>query len=258
MEDAMIPQKQPNILETIKKKGTFQVNPDEEQFILDASAGGLKEEQIIKGLTIKRQDVATGLVTPPEEVEGTVDIASGEEMGEVTQDPFAGKSKQEVLKLAFMSGITNKSALKDISDTYDMVMGDGEQTDEQKKEANYSKAQMFIEDNPDASREELRTAIMQHTDLDTGGIDSLLEGGGIKKREEMFTDEELKEDATALVRENASNVFSDKKKGLEAAIQAVEEDTSYSPSEKKKMLGFIQEEYPEGRSFLDRLLPGGK
>lgn len=256
-------QKQPSILERIKKRGTFQdILPDEEQFITDTSAGGLNEEQIIDALQTRRQDLANGIVVQGED--GIQLANDGEEQtGEtaVNPDPYGGRSKQEVIMMAFQSGITKKSALKEIGDTYDMVMGlEGGDEKEQLKQDNFSYAREIIEfnaDNPDATRENLKATLLQETGLESGAIDALLNESGAKSRDDLLDSDTAKTIAKNMVVEK-TGFFTDSKQGKADAIAEVEEDTTLTSFEKKMILDEIEKQYPTGRTFLNKLFDGGK
>ena len=69
-----------------------------------------------------------------------------------------------------------------------------ELTTEEKKSSDWDKARKFIEDNPDASYEQLNTALRQYTNLSDSDIKSLLDEAGKKPKEEWaVTKEWLKE-----------------------------------------------------------------
>ena len=175
----MNPKQSRNILEEIKKKGTFQLTPEDEPFVQDASSQGFTEQQIIKGLEAKKQLIAGGssvetinsevAKNPFGEVTGAEDqttqqitpqkttkdipwesyLSKAQELSKekftpemekelkaqynqnivtpeqkkIADDPFKGLTKGEVVKQAYKSGITSLTALKQISETYDLIMG---------------------------------------------------------------------------------------------------------------------------------------
>jgi hypothetical protein len=246
-----------SFVDQTKKKGTFQINPGEEDFVTQAKAGGLTPDQINRGLAVRRQDQQSGLYAEvnqpqPADLNGTPDPTQQD----TAVDPFGGKSKDEVLKAAFLSGITNSTALKQIGDTYDMVTG-GDKSPEEVKQENFSKAKLFITDNPQASKEELKAAILEHTKLDSTSTDALLNDSGSKNRKDLLAEDDLRKIAQGLVKDN-TGLFTDSKKGKQSAIDAVNSDAELSTGEKAKVLQMIEEDYPNGRTLLDKLLPGGK
>ena len=103
----------PNILDEIKRKGTFSINPDEEYFVREAENAGFNEDQVVKGLTQKR------IVSSR-----TVAVEQGEEEPVKTKKPFDGLTKQEVISKAFKDGVTDIKSLEQLSKIYDMVMGE--------------------------------------------------------------------------------------------------------------------------------------
>ena len=56
----MKPKQSKDILAEIKKKGTFQLTPEDEPFVQDASSQGFTEQQILKGLEAKKKLIASG------------------------------------------------------------------------------------------------------------------------------------------------------------------------------------------------------
>lgn len=255
-----------NILKKIKENKSFgNLSSDEDTFVKDTIKGGLTEDQIMRGLEARRKYQAETPTPQGEEDAGSLGEESNDQFDN-NKTPFNGLSKQEVLRLAFMSGITKKSALKDISDTYDMVVT-GDKSDEELKQENFMKAKQFIADNPDASREELLVAIRQHTNLDVSDASALLGEAGIlsSKDQTPLTDDNLRAIASSLVQKN-TGLFANKDEGLKKAKAQIDlgkikvngKEAILSSSQIEKIKQYMDEEYPKGRTFLQRLLPGGK
>ena len=182
----MKPKQSKDILAEIKKKGTFQLTPEDEPFVQDASSQGFTEQQILKGLEAKKKLIASGTsietvntqvtkkpfgevvttgdqtVEPVTPTKTTKDIpwesylAKAQELSkekltpemekelkiqynqnivtpeqkQVAEDPFGGLTKQEVIVKAYKTGITSPTALKQIAETFDLIKGTKENTDE--------------------------------------------------------------------------------------------------------------------------------
>ena len=247
-----------------KKKDAFNIDPENEQFAIKLRASGYSDTQIGTALVKKKQLSQEGVRTDTVYDDNGVVIGGEEgdviEGGEVqtTQgsDMFGGKTKQEVLQFAFQSGVTKKSTLQEIADTYDLVMGEEEETPEQKKLADFDTAEQFILDNPEASREELKSTMLQYTSLDSTRIDSILNKSDIKNAKDMLTDDDAKTIATSLMKD--TGFFTNREEGKAEALAVIESDDSLNSTEKEKVKSFIKEQYPEGRTFLQRILLGGK
>jgi hypothetical protein len=267
----------PNILKDIKKKGTFSVNPEDEYFVKKAKSAGLTEDQIMKGLEKKKQvltaqtdETVDNKITNQLVAEGVLSEEEEEVFPQDNVDPFGGRSKQEVMQFAFQSGVKSIKALTEIGDVYDLVTGKGDLTDEEIKQENFAKAKGFIADNPDASIDELKLAIRQHTNLDVTDVSSLLSEAGVIK-EEGLTEENLKAIAVNLVKKN-TGFFGKKEEGVEKAksqidvgkIKINDKEKTLSSRQISRIKELIDEEFPEkegkkqGRTLLQRLLPGGK
>lgn len=108
-----------NILEDIKKRGTFVVNPEDEPVIQELSKKGFTQEQIVKGLEAKRKLEDANNAPVDEAVDTTTTP--------ISEDPFQGKTRTQVLREAFIGGVTNAAELEKIGKTYDMLSsGEGE------------------------------------------------------------------------------------------------------------------------------------
>ena len=225
---------------------TFEIKPDEKDLVEKLKTGGSNQEQIDKGLTERRRVLSNlGQVETTEVVE-----EAPAEKPNIT-NPFEGMNKQQMLRDAFNKGVTSTTELKKLEDLYDLLSGD-EDTD-------VDKANQFIEDNPDASSEELFVAIKENTKLDVSTINALLKSAGAVSKEDIgdLTEDELKKIAIGLVKEN-TGLFTKAKEGKDNAIRDVEADTSLTNAQKTKVKELIEEEYPEGRTIGQRLFPFGK
>lgn len=83
-------------------------------------AAGLSDQQIAIGLLKRKQAMAAGGYNP----DGTPS-SSPPGSSQQNYDPFGGRTKQQVLALAFQSGITDSSSLTNIGKTYDLVTNGG-------------------------------------------------------------------------------------------------------------------------------------
>lgn len=109
-----------DILEKIKKTGSFQLTPEDESFIRNASGQGFTEAQIIKGIQAKKKIVAADTsnvpTVDPNNLDATTEIDTTAKV-----DPFAGKTRTQFLKEAFMSGVTSITELEKLGKTYDLL-----------------------------------------------------------------------------------------------------------------------------------------
>lgn len=248
----MDPKKPRNILEEIKKRGTFQVKPEEENIVQSFDVASA--DQVTSALEQRRKIL---------EQQGTQVETETE-----SQDTalFSGKSKQEVLQQAFREGVTEASALKQIGEIYELVMGEEEDVVLEGNKA-WAYADELINLNPEASKEELSVELRRKTKLDVSDIDVILEEAGYisKKDTPSLTEDNLKSVAIALVKKNAG-FSADSKEGLTKAKEQIEggtikvndKDVSLSKSQINRIKELMDEEYPEGRTFLQKLLPFGK
>lgn len=245
-----------------KKNKSFDVtNEDDKAFFDKGRSSGLTDTQLAIALTKKKQLINEGVdaskvYKPGENMSVTVGIDGDDD---VSNNPFKGYSRQEVLRIAFLQGITKKSQLQEIADTYDLVMGTGEKDDEVIKQEDFAKAQQFISDNPDATKEEVTVALRRYTNLDATDINALIGSSGVVSQEDVtdFSDDELRSYAVDLVKEY-TGLFTNAKEGKQNAVSEITSDTSLTKTQKDKLLAIIEEEYPQGRSLLSKLLPGGK
>lgn len=249
---------------TTPKKDTA-TDPEDAARVKEWRAAGLSDEQIATGLIKRKQVLASGGYSADGTPSTPTDQTDTTDQG--SANPFAGKTKQEVLSLAFQSGIHDSSTLTDIGKTYDLVTGGGEKTAEQKKQDDYQKAQQFISDNPKATREELSSHILQYTNLQPADINSLFDKSGIMKKSDIhpLTDENLQSIADSLVKTN-TGFFTDSKKGLQAAqaqadngvININKKEVRLSPDQIAKLKQYMQQDYPGGRTLMQKILPWGK
>lgn len=228
---------------------------------------GLSDEQIATGLLKNKQALASGgfntdgSVIQDQSTDGSVDSAVA------PSSVFGGRTKQEVLQYAFDNGATDLKTLKNIADTYDLVTGEGDKTPEQKKQEDYIKAQQFIADNPNATREELSSGILQYTSLPIGDINALFDNSGVMKKKDVpaLSDNNLRAMAQSLVKKN-TGLFTDSQEGMKAAIQQADngrfkvndKEVQLSQQQIDKIKSFMKQDYPEGRTFLQKILPWGK
>jgi hypothetical protein len=169
-----------DILNQIKKKGTFKINPEDESFIQSAAGQGFSEAQIIKGIEAKRK-LAT---TNPSDVNPdnlTVDQAinpSATDTNKATVDPFKGKTRTQFLKDAFMSGVTSVTELEKLGKTYDMLATpDTESTTIAKTPAEQEAVKQIIEKQATAKMGELKDATARDSAL--SALSALRTGGDI-------------------------------------------------------------------------------
>ena len=112
-----------DILNQIKKKGTFKINPEDESFIQSAAGQGFSEAQIIKGIEAKRKLATTNPsdVNPDNLTADQATNPSATDINKTQVDPFKGKTRTQFLKDAFMSGVTSVTELEKLGKTYDML-----------------------------------------------------------------------------------------------------------------------------------------
>lgn len=173
-----------DIIKQIKKKGTFQITPQDEPVIQEAAGQGFTEQQIIKGIEAKRKMALDNAktVTPDASV---VDTTITEP---VTVDPFAGKTRTQFLKEAFMGGVTSVTELEKLGKTYDMLAtpedgitdtGGDTTNQEAVKQAIERQAVAKMQALPDATGRD--SALSALSTFRTGkDIISTLEGGKVK------------------------------------------------------------------------------
>lgn len=96
-----------------KNKDTFVVKPEDTEIVNTLKSGGAKETDIQLALQ-KRQEI---LAAKPAE---STDVVTNT-IGVKKYDPFAGKTKVEVLRDAFNHGVTSNKELDELGKTYDMI-----------------------------------------------------------------------------------------------------------------------------------------
>lgn len=147
-------------------------------------------------------------------------------------------------------------------------------TDEDQRAKDFELSRQFIKDNPDASREELRTGIRGKTKLGISDVNNLLDELEIIKEEFSLNDEQLKSAAIGIMKSVASLKL-DSKEEKEKAIEfirdsgflnitigkgadAKKKQITLTKQQRDKIIEIINKEFPEGRSFFQRLLLRGK
>ena len=275
MEDdvtmALAPKDMQNKTDLDRKNNSTFILPEDEDFTNKARKRGYSDTQIAQALLKKKQiqsegmrtDIVYGQDGTPQNIKKDSDGQQTIQKG----NPFEGKSKQEVLRMAFESGITKKSALNDISDVYDLVMGTGKKTPEEIKQDDFAKANQFITDNPEAKSEDILLALRQYTNLDVTDINAIMSQAGIMSSKDVpaLTEDNMRSIAVSLVKTNTS-LFSDSKQGMEKAKSQIDmgkikvngKEVNLSKQQIGQIKAYMDEEYPDGRGLLQRLLPGGK
>ncbi len=123
----------------------------------------------------------------------------------------------------------------------------------------FNKARTFVADNPEASRDELFLGLRQNTDLAITDINTLLDERGIEKPREaeiFLSDKNIRDVAIAIT----------KAMGKEDALRAVafgtininKKNIDLSAEQIAKIKASIEKEFPKGRTFFQKVLPGGK
>lgn len=99
------------------KKDSFNVKPDEDPLFTTLKTNGAKDADIQAALDQRKTILATKTEeTPP--ASSDLDI---EPIKTKTVDPFKGKTRTQVMKEAFLGGVTDSTELKKIGDTYDLL-----------------------------------------------------------------------------------------------------------------------------------------
>lgn len=222
-----------------------------EGFKKKAQQAGYSDQEIADEILRRAKEVSGG--TTDNQITNSL-VSQGELPGEQAEvipqeDPFGGKTKREVLMRGLKSGLS-RSQLEDVGKIYDLIHP---ATDD------WDKARQFIEDNPEASSEELTAALRENTSLDAGDITALVGESGALKKEDIgdLSEEDMKSLAIGLVKEK-TGLFTDSKKGKEDAIAEVKNDKTLTKAQQDRILALIEEEYPGGRSLLQKILPFGK
>lgn len=116
-----------NIKQDIEERGTFRdtVNTDDEKFAKGARISGFTDTEIATSLIKKKQLQQEGVnVDAVYNQDGTT-VDEGTQITTALNDnPFGGRSKQEVLRFAFQNGVTKLSALEELGNLYDLVVGE--------------------------------------------------------------------------------------------------------------------------------------
>lgn len=139
-------------------------------------------------------------------------------------------------------------------DQLDFLFGKDSQDD-------YKNAKQFVEDNPDATYEELNSALHENTKLSVSDINAILEEKGITKETTSLDGMEDKI-ATALVK--SQGFMGDAEKAKEYIASAKElkingKMVKISARQKEAIKAAIDAAYPGGkRSLLQSIVPGGK
>ena len=122
----------------------------------------------------------------------------------------------------------------------------------------YDKARKFIKDNPDADYEALRSGILEHTTLADTDVTALLESNGILKDSINLNEKQADSVAISLVKQldvKGANEFLD---APNPKVKVNGKETQLSAKNIKAIRDAINRQYPEGRTTLQRWLPGGK
>lgn len=99
------------------KKDSFNVKPDEDPLFTTLKINGAKDADIQAALDQRKTILATKTEeTPP--ASSDLDV---EPIKTKTVDPFKGKTRTQVMKEAFLGGVTDSTELKKIGDTYDLL-----------------------------------------------------------------------------------------------------------------------------------------
>lgn len=99
------------------KKDTFVVKPDEDPIFATLKINGAKDADIQAALEQRKTILATKTEeTPP--ASSDMDV---EPITTKTVDPFKGKTRTQVMKEAFLGGVTDSTELKKIGETYDLL-----------------------------------------------------------------------------------------------------------------------------------------
>lgn len=111
-----------DIVEQIRKKGTFDITPDDENFIRNAVGQGFTEAQIVKGIEAKKKISSDNQVKTVDPNAPNVPDVTTETTGTTqTIDPFKGKTREQFLKDAFLGGVTSFTELEKLGKTYDLL-----------------------------------------------------------------------------------------------------------------------------------------
>lgn len=115
-----------DIAKDVKSKGTFQIQPDEEDLFKQLQAGGSSQEQIQAGL-LERRRIASNLQQTNNGQTSTTEVSTPN-----LSNPFKGMSKKEVLIDSFNKGVRSSSELEKIGNTYDLLVGKEEESQKDK------------------------------------------------------------------------------------------------------------------------------
>ncbi len=130
---------------------------------------------------------------------------------------------------------------------------------ETKKTADWNKANQFITDNPDATADELKLALRQNTNLSDGDINQLVDTKKPESKQEVFlSDQNIKDTAIALVKGYSSNLQDAKNAIKTGKLQVNGKMVNLTPDQVDKISKEIDTQYPNGRTFWEKVLPWGK
>jgi|GEM_PF-2383141 len=129
----------------------------------------------------------------------------------------------------------------------------------------YDNAQSIIDANPDASFEQLRSALLRLEGLSVTDVDALLTSQGIVK-ETPLSEDNLQAIAKGFLKANAS-IFAGAETEKTRAVEYIRDvgvaiingkNVTLSKRQREAILKIIEEKYPKGRSLVAKTLPGGK
>jgi len=106
------------------KKDTFVVKPDEDPLVATLKTNGAKDVDIQNALKQRQAILETKATeTPSEDINAglTTSDMDVEPIKTKIIDPFKGKTRTQVLKEAFLGGVTDNTELEKIGKTYDML-----------------------------------------------------------------------------------------------------------------------------------------
>lgn len=191
-----------NTIDT-KNKNTFVANPEDDSIITTLKSGGAKDVDIQNALK-QRQTILSQKVTETSSGDinaglGTSDLDS-ESIKTKTVDPFKGKTRTQVLKEAFLGGVTDNTELEKIGKTYDMLATPTEEANadisklspvEQAaaKKAIEKQAIVKMQSLPDATARDSALAALSTfrageniiSDLESGTVETGLVKGGVRQ-----------------------------------------------------------------------------
>lgn len=208
---------------------TFDALPDTQKMLmakLDAEAQ----------LPVGFSQFITQNLPKNQEILSSVQSADGSSVSLIMRDK-AGNITTQVVKTGVISKTPTKTTVEEKSD-------------------DWAAARQLIKDNPNATREELRAAIRENTDLAVTDADTLLDEAKVTTGSN-FSDDQLRKIATQIV-PKLGDVEPAKAYINSGSITSGGKKYTLSRTEQEKINGYIDEAYPNGRTTLQKILPWGK